>query len=504
VKLRSIAIVVLVSTIGIWAAKATSKGATDSKIVARYQDLPVAPLVWNPPKLSDFADTLKPGVVVYWVTDNSLPLASVNFIWPEGSLGLGGKEEVAADLLGSLLRRGGAGKFSARQVDDTLEFLAASASVGVGRVRTTGAVGGLSRDLPFLIDLLGDMLVSPRLDTARFSVVKSETLQGVAHRFDSPAQMMALAWDRVSYGPSHWTHLTDSVALEKLQVSDVRNALQNRFSPQKVWISVAGQVDRPIIRQKLLALLERLEKSPWRKSPKAPQSVPVALPELPQRGTYIADIPATQVELRIGTRFVKRDHPDYYPLMLASYVLGQGGFGSRLVDRVRSDEGLAYHVSSFAGSDYDRPAMLGVTLQTKTQSTGRAIQLVFEEISRLRDSGFRVGELEKARKGLAASVPSLFDTPENTADLLLQSAAWGRNNEHFGMYLRALDTIPDARVLEVFRQWFVPDSMRIVIAGPAEELRKPFADGAPSLTKYGPLFDLSIPVLREEKPLAPF
>jgi zinc protease len=166
------------------------------------------------------------------------------------------------------------------------------------------------------------------------------------------------------------------------------------------------------------------------------------------------------------------------------------------VDRIRSDEGLAYHVSSFTGSDYDRPSMLGIVLQTKVHSTGRALKLAFEEIAKLRDSGFRAGELAKAREGLAASVPSIFDSPEGTADLLVEGAAWGRRDDHFRRYLRALDTIPDSTVLRVFRQWFVPDSMRVVISGPADILTKPFADGSPALSTYGPIAIWNIDTLR--------
>jgi predicted Zn-dependent peptidase len=105
----------------------------------------------------------------------------------------------------------------------------------------------------------------------------------------------------------------------------------------------------------------------------------------------------------------------------------------------------------------------------------------------LADSGFRPGELEKARQGLSASVPSLFDTPENTADMMLQSAAWKRKDDHFRRYLRALDTIPDSEVLRVYRKWFVPDSLRIVVAAPADQVRKAFPDGSPGLESYGPV-----------------
>lgn len=466
-------------------------------VPADFRRIPVAPLLWNAPLISSFADTLAPGVVVYWVPDSSLPLASVQFLWPEGRLALDRRQDAAASLLGAFLRQGGAGNLSASKLDDTLEFLAARAGVSIGMVRTSAAVSGLSRDLPFLLDVLSDMITAPRFDTARLSTLKSERLQDLEHAFDTPAQCLDLAWDRVAYGANTWTRLTDSVDVRKLGVADFREALQGRFDPSRVLISVAGSYDKAQVRAHLAAVLSRIAAA---RKPQAVAKLDSLAPVADQAepGVWIYDVPATQANIRIGTRFVKRDHPDYYPLMLASEVLGQSGFGSRLVDRVRSDEGLAYYVRSFVGSDYDRPGMIGVGLQTKVPSTGRAIQIILQEIKQLADSGFRAGELDKARKGLAASVPTLFDTPENTADLLLQSAAWNRNDAHFQRYLRALDTIPESEILRVYRKWFVPESLRIVVAGPAETLVKPFADGSAPLSSYGPVRIWTVDSLRKE------
>lgn len=453
---------------------------------ASYRDIVPAPLSWQAPLISSFADTVAPGLVVYWFPDSSLPLASAQFVWNEGRLALNPRQDAAAGLLGRFLRDGGTARFSPAQLDDTLEFLAANASISIGMVRTTASVGGLSRDLPFLLELLGEMVSSPRFDTARLSTIKQERIQDIEHAFDTPAQCMGLAWDRVLYGPSPWTTLTDSSDVRALSVDDFRRALAGRFSSRNLLVSVAGSFDKTAIRERLRSLVAKMGSGAASASaPVARLDTLVPVPERVDRGVWIHDIPATQANIRLGTRFVRRDDPDFYPLMLASEVLGQAGFGSRLVERVRSDEGLAYFVRSFVNSDYDRPATIGVNLQTKVPSTGKAIKIVFEEMRRLSDSGFRSGELDKARQGLIASIPSLFDTPENTADLVLQSAAWKRRDDHFRLYARALDSIPESEVLRVYRKWFVPDSMRIVVAGPADQMRKTFADGSPGLESYG-------------------
>lgn len=77
-----------------------------------YHKLPVPALKWTAPLISRFADTIAPGVVVYWVQDSSLPLASAQFVWPEGRLALGHRDDAAASLLGAFLRQGGAGALS--------------------------------------------------------------------------------------------------------------------------------------------------------------------------------------------------------------------------------------------------------------------------------------------------------------------------------------------------------------------------------------------------------
>jgi zinc protease len=455
-----------------------------SVVPTNYRDLKATTPTYLPPLLSSRADTLPNRAVVYWVADSQLPIASIRFYWKEGTLGLSPVQAAQAQMLGGMLRQGGVKGMSPQAVDDTLEDLAAEISIGFGAVRTEASVEGFSRDIPYLLDLFSRMLREPTLDTTQLSIAKAETFQAIEHRLDAPAQVLDAAWSQVSYGPSAWTRRADTNQIKTVTPEILRGLLQGRLDPSRLVIAVAGRFDKTALRQKLSNLF-----------PTAPVPAPGldVLPTLPQsheRGVWIAPVEATQAFVKIGTRFVRRDHPDYYPLMLACQVLGSG-FGTRLVDRIRSDEGLAYHVGAFAGSDYDREAVLGVDLQTKSVSAHRAIQLVFEEVVRLRENGFLPGELDKARKALKASLPTLFESPEATAELFGLSASWARKDDHFRTYQKALDSIPEARVLEVFRRYFEPADLRIVVAGPKEELLAAPKDGSRPLQSYGPVHILA-------------
>jgi zinc protease len=451
-------------------------------IPASYRGVRSRSASYTPPLLSSRADTLENGAVVYWVEDAQLPIAQIRFLWNEGTLGLSPQEAVDAEMLGAMLREGGTETRPARWIDDTLEILGADVSIGIGAVRSTAEVQGFSRDVPFLLDMLEDMLRHPALDTARLSILKAESFQSVEHGLDAPAQVLDAAWNQVQYGPGPWTRRTDSLQVARLSPASLRARLAGRFDAKGCVVAVAGKVDRAAVRQKLSKMLSGAAGPELTRLP--------GLPAPHEAGVWIAPVEATQSFVKIGTRFVRRDHPDYYPLMLACQALGSG-FGTRLVDRIRSDEGLAYHVGAFAGSDYDRVGTLGVDLQTKSVSTHRAVKLVFEEIRRLRDEGFRPGELDRARKGLEASLPTLFDTPEATAEIFAQSASWGRRDDHFRTYQKAIDTVSEATVLEVFRRWFKPEELRIVVAGPKDLLLGTPADGSPALSSYGPVHVLS-------------
>jgi zinc protease len=175
---------------------------------------------------------------------------------------------------------------------------------------------------------------------------------------------------------------------------------------------------------------------------------------------------------------------------VASEIFGGGGFTSRLALRVRSDEGLAYSVSSDVGSDYNRRGTVRAGLQTKAGTGAYAARIVLDEMRRMADSGITDVELERARETLLKSLPSLFDSPASTARVFAQSEALGRSPEHFREYRKALEAMTRAEVEHAFRHYFAADSMRILVVGPKETLLKPDARGL-SLKDFGEVTDVT-------------
>ena len=154
-------------------------------------------------------------------------------------------------------------------------------------------------------------------------------------------------------------------------------------------------------------------------------------------GVYVVDKDITQANITMNQPFVKRPHPDYYPTAVASFILGGGSFSSRLMNRVRSDEGLAYSVYSTVGNDYRDTAMTTIALQTKVETVDFAMKLIFEEVEKLPEvknvtalAGIQVGE-EHVLTDLFTSrmFAELLEISQEEANLLF--AAYGVHNEQY-------------------------------------------------------------------------
>jgi zinc protease len=205
-------------------------------------------------------------------------------------------------------------------------------------------------------------------------------------------------------------------------------------------------------------------------------SAPQPLVFLNRPGTYVVDKDITQANISMNQPFVKRPHPDYYPTAVANFILGGGSFSSRLMTRVRSDEGLAYHISSRAGNDYRDTAMISISLQTKVESAAFALKLVYEEIEKLAKDGPTEEELAMAKKTLVESLPGLFDSPSSIAEIFAGDELLGKSPDHYLDYVKEINAVTAEQVKAMIKKYYAKDKMTISVVGPVAKLEalKPF------------------------------
>ncbi|MDB5047865.1 MAG: peptidase domain protein [Fibrobacteres bacterium] len=479
-----------IQTLALAAAVSLAAGKTATTpgngIPEHYSKIVYPDFTYKPPYPKDYRVVLDRGVVAYLIPDTTLALIQMTILFGHPNLPAKPADVASLNLYSSMLKTGGTIRFTPEQLEDSLEFVAASLGAGIGDFQSELGLDALKKDAYALYDLMPEVALQPRLDPEVFKVQKKGYLENLHHRYDTPNGVMGIAYEHVMYGshPSNW--MATEKEVEPLSTAKLKPWIGTGYSVKNMVIGVAGQFNR----DEMIAHLNKLiAKFPETYKNGGDSIPPYRGPD--SAGVYIVDKQFTQATIKMGAPGVKRPDPDYYRLVVASYVFGDGGFTSRLMEKVRSNEGLAYGIDSDVGSDYYRRSTVSVSLQTKVETGAYAVKLVLAEMRRMAKDGITDVELQRAKDGLIKSLPALFDTPSSTAHIFAQGEIWKRSPEHYLEYIDTINKMTKAEVETAFRKYFNPDSMRILVVGPKDQLMKPDERNQAALSQFGPVRDLT-------------
>ena len=189
-----------------------------------------------------------------------------------------------------------------------------------------------------------------------------------------------------------------------------------------------------------------------------------------QKRTLKIDRSITQANIILGHRGVSRDNPDYYVLTVMNYILGGGGFSSRLVDEIRVKRGFAYSVASFF--DPGRyPGSFQIVLQTKNASAREAITLSLQEMERIQKELVSEKELEGAKKYLIGSFPMRLDTQGKLVNFLGQVEYYGLGLNYPSTYPSIIQAVTRDDMLRVAKTYLRPESIILVVVANLSEAK---------------------------------
>ena len=211
-------------------------------------------------------------------------------------------------------------------------------------------------------------------------------------------------------------------------------------------------------------LLPRLEK--WAAGEIPKESFETTFAGEPK--TIKIDRGITQANIILGHAGVSRENPDYYALNVMNYILGGGGFASRLTEEIRNKRGLAYDVQSFFDPG-KYPGSFQIVLQTKNGSAREAISLSIEQMERIRKDPVSGKELEGAQKYLIGSFPMRFDTQTKLAGFLAQVEYYGLGLDYPEKYPSVIHAISRDEILRVAQTYLHPERMILVIIANLKE-----------------------------------
>jgi zinc protease len=467
-----LALVLLFAAAGAPLAQTPPRG----DIPAHPRELKYTPLTYTPPKRDRYRHVLSNGVVVYAVEDHVLPLVNVSTLVRTGSyLDPAGKEGLAA-LVGSQMRTGGTAKMTAEQFDEAADFLAAQLNSSVGSTQGNANLNLLAKDLDKGLALYLDMLRTPAFQEDRLKLAKSQILQQMERRNDNTAGIEAREWGRLLYGAEHFSAKeTTKASVESITRQDLVDFHQKYFQPGGFILAVSGDFDTRQMLSKLEAAFQG-----WPASKTAVPDVPKPT-QTPVAGIYTINKPdVNQGRVSIGHTGSTRDNPDSYAIEIMNDILGGGGFTSRIMSRVRSDEGLAYSAGSSYGLGVYYPGTFRASFQSKSAGTSQAIQIVLDEINHIRTAKVSAEELETSKNAAIETFPRIFATAAQVAATFAQDEYTKRRADYWDTYRQRIASVTADDVQRVAQKYLDPSRLVILVVGNIDDITK----GNPDRPQY--------------------
>lgn len=404
--------------------------------------------------------SLPRGGEVYFVENHDLPMIDISVDFSAGSA----RDERAKSGLAAMTNRMltlGAGPWSEQQIAERLADVGANLGGRFDQDRGGMTLRTLSspaeRDVAF--ETLRAVLTSPRFDPAVLAREIERAVAGIREASVKPEYQGEKAFQAAVYGdhPYALPEEGEIDTLAKLGVADLRDFHDRHYVPANMVIAVMGDIRRAEVEAFAQALAGSLPQA------RAPAPTP-AVPALAAGATLLLPHHASQSHLFIGMPGMKRVDADYFPLLVGNYILGGGGFDSRIMAEVRQKRGLAYSAYSYF-SPMQELGRFQIGLQTRREATDEALSVVRETLRRFIDEGPTDAEVAQARNNLVGGFPLRLDSNKKIQEHLAMIGFYRLPLDWLETYPRAVESVTRADIMRAFRARVRPDTMATVIVG---------------------------------------
>ena len=278
-----------------------------------------------------------------------------------------------------------------------------------------------------------------------------------------PATVAGKAYSAAVYGSHPYGYDTTEGTLAAISVQDMRALVQRHLQPCRAKVSIVGAVDRARAEQLVTALLGRLPQGNGGAACAPLPSVPEVSP-LPAPVVQAIPFESAQAHVLIGQPGYKRNDPDYFPLLVGNYILGGGGFVSRLYSQVREQRGLSYSVASYFSPGLHAGAFT-VGLQTRPDQAAQAVQVSRDVIARFVAEGPTPAELQAAKDNLVGGFALRIDSNRKLLGNVAAIAWNGLALDYLDTWTQQVERVTVDQIRAAFSRKLQPERMVTVTVG---------------------------------------
>ena len=404
--------------------------------------------------------TLGNGMQVVAVLHHEQPAVSVRLLVRAGAAqdpkGKGG----VATLTAALLDQGTTTK-SAFQIADAIDSIGGGLGTGAGSDLSFVNAVVMKDSFGTAMDLLADVVHNPAFADEEIERQKQQALSGLQVSANDPDYLASVVFDRLVYGfhPYGLPNSGTAETLASLTRADLQDFHKQYYVPNNMIVAIVGDVTS----EEAFGAAERAF-GKWERTDVA--AVKLIDPPAPTRRVVIIDKPdSVQTEIRVGQLGIPRKHRDYMAVDLAFKILGGEG-ANRLHRVLRSERGLTYGASADIQTLKQAGDFVAET-DTRTETTGEALRLIFEEYSRLRRDRVNERELGDAQAYLAGNFPLTIETPDAIATQVLNAVFYELPHHEIGTFRERVQAVTPDDVQRVAREYVFPDRLAVVLVGNA-------------------------------------
>lgn len=419
-----------------------------------------APVVSAPPVWSFEASN---GLKVSGIENGELPLVALRFTFQGGQL-LENLDNVGiAALLAGMLDRGTINKTKG-EIEEAVELIGASVSIAADKSHISINANGLAGQYEQLMDIVSEIITSPRFDEEEFNQLKTETIEQIKALKGDPRGLadnyfMQLLYGEDSvygYDPQGTVETVEAITLE-----DVQAFYKTAISSKNSYLNVVGKVSQTQVASSIKAL-----ESQWQTEQANVLSPPVIGEKRATAKLYFYDVPgAKQSQIRMGNVSLKANDADFLNAQVANYKIGGGGFAARLMQVLRSEKGYTYGIySGFFGNAFSGQFRLqtGVRSNVTLESLEDILSIVADYSTTFTDE-----DLAGTQSYFVKSSARSFESLNNKLQLVSDISILGRSPDYIAKRNEAAVAMSIEDIAQLSQQYINLEEMVILVVGDA-------------------------------------
>lgn len=411
-------------------------------------------------------EVLDNGLTLLYSNRSNVPVVKVTVLIRASKMNETAQKAGLANITAAMLTEGTRDRTS-EQISGEIEFMGASLDSGVEADYTIVALSVLQKDVDKGFEMLSDVILHPAFAESELKHKKALIKGSLKQSEEEPGYVAQKTFIKDLYGDFPYGRLNEgsAVTIDAIKKEDLVKFHDDYYLPSSSIISIVGSISY----DEALSLIKKYM-SEWKTVQTDAAQSPPSLKRRTKRHAALIDMDITQANVILGNYGISRGDPDFYPLSVMNYILGGGGFSSRMDMIIRDKMGLAYDVHTHFAS-YKHAGDFTAVIQTKNEMANTAIREMLKQIKKIKQDKVTGQELQSAKDFLIGSFPRRLDTMDKISNFMAQVEFLGLGLDYEQKYKDYINAVTIEDVHRVANKYLDDVNYQLVVVGKLKKVK---------------------------------